>query len=244
MQILTPEKIKTDQTDAKRQQSARIRDLSLEEEKLIKSVNDLRIQEREAKAEIDKNISDYRAIKKSEKTALQSDVSGLEARKVEAMKSVDALKDRYNEALKGVEDRELALTKRELIQQERESTLSAELITVEATKKQQATRETEINRREHELKIAEERHFESSQELSGRWTLFHSSVSEKETELAKRKSAITATEISLETLRESFAKKEESYQEKNREIASRYGALEITAAEISKRQEKFNKQTV
>ncbi len=92
--LLTQEEIKTSTSKQEREHVARIRDLAQEEERLIKSVNELRATEKTAALE---EFADLRQLLDERKEELDIRENGIALAEAELKRSTEALSEKWAE---------------------------------------------------------------------------------------------------------------------------------------------------
>ena len=196
--LLSPETVKN--TAAKGEQEARIRvrDLALEEERLVKSINDLRAEETQAKSDLREKVAQARNDAQVEMNEIELAIAPLRAERVELMKPIDQLRIETEEHNRASEDREHAVTDREHVVTDKEKELSdreAILLSTTADRNQLLDeREKTLNEREEKVRTEEQRAKDSLNGVNERWVQFHAVVASKEEEIIKRESAINVGE--------------------------------------------------
>lgn len=234
MPLPTPDTIKSSTVAQESEQRARVRDLSLEEERLIESVNILRVSETEEKARIETDMATFRKEQQEERTRLSLEVTTLESRRDDALKPIKAIRKEAEERNESSKAREEAVAKREEVIKGKEERTVEELQSNIDFKQELDEREDALKSRESHVKDEEERAKESGQGLATRWATFHETVHAKNKEFEDRESAVSAREQIATTRSLELDKREADYNEKDREIKHRYAILEISTAEIYK----------
>ena len=236
--LLSPETVKN--TAAKGEQEARIRvrDLALEEERLVKSINDLRAEETQAKNDLREKVAQARNDAQVEMNEIELAIAPLRAERVELMKPIDQLRIETEEHNRASEDREHAVTDREHVVTDKEKELSdreAILLSTTADRNQLLDeREKTLNEREEKVRAEEQRVKDSLNGVNERWAQFHTTVAAKEEELIKREAAVNAGEQANQTRSEQLDKREIEQKEHDRQIADRYETLASAEREIIK----------
>lgn len=237
--LLTPESVKKDSTSQQREQQARVRDFSVEEERLVKSINQLRQDEIDEKARIDADVAQFRADAKVEVGKLDKQISNkrqeveaLEARRVEAMKPIEVVRKEADDRNAKSKDREDAIAIREATQKLADEAHTEALEKLHDREQLIAEREDELDDREERVRQEEDRSKESLAGVNQRWADFHIAVAAKDKEFIDRETTVSAGEQANIIRSQELDKKEFDYKEKDREIASRYEALERASLQI------------
>lgn len=239
IQLLTPSKVRSDSLEQEREQRARVRDLSSEEERLVRSINYLRKEEEDEKARIREDVADFR-------NKAQVEILGVDKQILEKKKEVEDIETRRKEALRPIEEieqearnrneqskqRVQILNDRQIEIDKQEARITEEWEAIDDRKQLLDEREEELNTRESKIKLAEDQLKESTNGLNERWAQFHIAVAEKEKELVDRENAVRAGEEANRIQLAEFAQLEKDYQQKDREIKDRYATLERAADEI------------
>lgn len=234
--LLTPETVKNDSQKQEQEQRVRIRDLSIEEDRLIKSINTMREEERSEKERIETGMVQFRAEAKAERDRLSADVTSLESRREEAMKPIQEIRNeameknaRAGEREESVAKRDEALTKAE---KEFHEFVVEKTEKIRDTEQIHAEREEDLDKRQNRIQAEEDRLKESSTGLAQRWVDFHKAVDAKNAELTSRESAVSAGEQANRIRSAELDKAEIHYKEKDREIKDRYETLASAEREI------------
>lgn len=237
--LLTPESVKSDSQSQAREQQARVRDLSIEEERLIKSINDLRRDEVDEKARIREDVATFRNDAQVEVSKLdlvisnkKREVESLEARRAEAMRPIEEIRQEAEALMDQAQKRADDVKEREDKQKEADEAHTEALEKLHDRKQLADEREAALDNRQEMVKQEEQRSKESLEGIAQRWAHFHETVAAKDTELTQREAVVSAGEQANIIKAKELDQKEADYKEKDREIASRYEALERAHIEI------------
>lgn len=238
MPLLTPDTVKKTAAKGEQEARVRVRDLAMEEERLITSINDLHKDESDAKEHYAGKVAKFRADADAEMRQIELEVAPKRAERERLMKPIDDLEAQANERNQRSQEREQAIVSRETDLEtdkkafgEYEASKLAEF----ADKKQvQDEREGDLDKREERVRGEEERSRESLEGLNQRWAQFHETVAEKEKELVSRETDVASRETAVAIRKEQQDKKDFEQSEKDREIQSRYAQLEKASEEIYK----------
>lgn len=238
MELLTPQKINTDKSRSLEASRKRTVALGAEESRLVKRVNHLKDEEKEAqkKLEILALVTDETlAIKR---TVLFREVEMLEARKFEALKPIEIIRTEIRELLaENKKDREYLeiesskiKSKKEEIVERVEQLLDRENGLAE-TEKKLDSRAIGMVAGENEIK-------RSTSELSDKWIVYHEAVgthNEKSTKLVEREEKVELGVKANEIRQAEQDAREHVLYEKNRGIIDGYRALQAAIAEHEKK---------
>lgn len=229
MPLLTPETVKKTAAQGEQEARLRIRDMALEEERLVKSINDLRKDEEDAKKHFIEVVAKARNDAQVEMNQIELQLMPLRAERIELMKPIEQLRSETEARDKASQEREQAVGSRETAADQREKDLDEREATFLATsadrKQEQDERQKDLDDREERVKQEEERSKASLEGLNGRWATFHQTVNAKEEELIKREAAVEAGDKANKTRAEQLDKRELEQKEHDRQIADRYATL-------------------
>ncbi len=234
--LLTPETVKNDPTRQEQEQRRRIRDLSTEEDRLVKSINSLRTEEKDETERIEKGMAEFRAEQKTVRDSLSKEVTSLERRREEAMKPIVVVQQEADERNQKSKDREEAVSAREIAQDTAEKNFKEYVVETKEKlhDKEQllAERSDDLDDRENAVKAEEARSKESASGLADRWVKFHETVKLKDEELTNRESQVSAGERANVIRSQELDKLDIYYKEKDRELTDRQQTFESTVKEI------------
>lgn len=237
MRILTPDVVKAGSKRAENEQRNRVRGMSQEEERLVKSINDLREEEKEELQKKKERETMSEAALGVKKTVLQSEVESLEARKAAALRPVHEV-----EMLVVQREQEVSLKEKEHDQRvvrfsEANERLSERIEKADDRDQEMDERDEAILLKEKGIEAANEQIKKSAEALSGKWVEYHDSVSAlnaRGEELDKREALAAASEKANVIRAAELDEQAFRQSEKERQIASQYEQLEKASDEIYK----------
>lgn len=234
--LLTPESVKNDSQRQEQEQRMRVRDLATEEDRLVRSINNMRSEEVSEKERIEKAMTEYRLEAKNERDRLSADIGSLEARRSEAMKPVEAV---LAEAIQKRADAEtLAADVAERDEKLKKDEKSLQDHKVDILEKLHDRvqlldeREASLDKRENRIKAEEDQSKESAKGLAQRWVDFHIAVDAKNKELTDREVTLTTREAITLIKETEQAKTTKDQFERERRLVDGYATLESARKEI------------
>jgi hypothetical protein len=209
--------------------------LAEEEGTLINRVNDLRDIEKREKARISAEITQAQAEADLKIGSLKTEVSGLEARRAQALKPVQELVNQAQEKLDKVLVREAACDEREKNLVERERSVVERAEQQIDLQEDLVERKEDLDSREKGIASEEARLKTSEEALAAKWTDFHETAYAKKTEIESRESAVLTAEKSNDVVRQSLDTQREDQDRRERELRDRYRTLEQAVEEFNKK---------
>lgn len=230
IQILTPEEVKTGPSRAMEEQRARVRDLSIEEERLVNSINTLHDTEREEEKRTDDAIQKMRNSVAAERVELELQIAPLKTERAELMKPIGAIRKEADDRNAKSKVREVQIIQRETAVADREEDVAereADFIAEMQDGRQVISeREEVVARREKAAQAEADRLALSAQDLSQKWVEYHEAVNKKNAEIEEKEASVAAAKRVNEIARLENEKRTIEHREKDREIADRYATLE------------------
>lgn len=233
MRILTPEAAKKGSSVAEDELRARVRDLSAEEERLVKSVNSLRAEEESEKERIGRDTEAFRADARAERdrlsaeiSAKESEVGKIEERRAETMKPIEDVRAEADARNEKSKECEAALSKAT----DELNILSADLAERANDRRQELDeREEDIRRREKGIEAEETALKESEKRLVGKWAEIHAtieSLNERTSDLEQRENRAATAEKANEDRAVFLDGQDRALADRERLLRSNYQALE------------------
>lgn len=228
MQILTPEDAKKGSSIAEDELRARVRDLSAEEKRLVSSVNSLRTEEKSGKERVAADMEKFRAEAKVERDRLFSEVNGLEARRAEALKPIEAVRAEAEERNQRSKDREDAVARREQAAKDADELQAEALERIHDRQQELDERSKSLDVREAGIKGEEKSLAESEKRLVGKWAEYHATVeilNERTRDLEQREGRASSSEKANEIRAAALDDREKELAGRERLLRSNYQAL-------------------
>lgn len=233
--LITPEEVKSGSLRQVREQGNRVRDLSEEEDRLVKRVNDMRELERTEKKRISAELEVDQATLATRKTVLAREVDMLESRKEQALKPAREIEEQAKNILATVIERETAVSQKENdVKQDKEKAIER-LEELSDLKQLQDERDEKLDNREIGIGAAEAELKRSAESLGNKWADYHSKASElvsRETNVTERESFVeSGIQANLE-YKQQLEAKEKTFADRERGITDGYATLESARKEI------------
>ncbi len=240
--LLTPESLKEGSKVQAQEQQARMRSMAHEEERLIRSINDLQRDEREEKERIKEDVARFRneahvKILEIDSTiaSKKKEVEALEERRAEAMKPIEEVRKEADERNEKSKEREEVVAKREQAAEALADQNLEELEQLNDRRQLQNERDEELDKREEKVKQEEAISKESLAGVNQRWVEFHEAVAKKDKEYEECEARVSAGE-QANTIRANELDKVAADQKENeRGLQHRYAILEIAEAEFNRK---------
>lgn len=229
MRILTPEDAKKGSSAAKDELMATVRDLSAEEERLVKSINSLRADEKAERDRIEVAMETFRADAKAERDRLSSEITGLEARRAEALKPIALVIAEAEERNQRSKDREDAVASREKSAKDADELQAEALERIHDRQQELDERSKSLDAREAGIKGEEKSLGESEKRLVGKWAELHAAseaFNERARDLQQREDRASASEKANEIRAAALDDRENGLEGRERLLRSNYQALE------------------
>lgn len=241
MDILTPDSIEKSRTQARTEQGARISGMAMEEERLVKSINDLREEEKNEKERIDTDVEDYakeaqarKDIAAAEATRVEDSLVFLREERAELMKPILPIKEAAEKALAEARTKNEEADTRIEIADKREAALDTRESDLVERETEAARREARNTDRDVALDDRERNLNADRETFEAEKAAWYEKQQAVEDAIAHREEAVAGRERSVADQQATFAKREFDYQEKDREIKSRYEALTRTEQQFRK----------
>lgn len=242
--LLTSESVKQGSQIQEQEQRARMRDMSAEEERLIKSINELKIAEQEEKDRVKEDVAEFRNKAHIEVVEIDNvivgkkrEVEALEVRREEAMKPIEEVRKEADERNAKSKEREEAAALLEKELNDRDEVSLNEIEKFEDRKQLQNEREENLDKREEKVKAEEAISKESLAGVNKRWAEFHEVVAVKEKEFDTREAAVNAGEQANLAKAEELEKVSNEQSHQHRQIADKYETLGRARAEFERMQQ-------
>lgn len=234
--LLTPDQVARGKSRIDTERVGRMRSMADEEERLVKSINQLRELEREERTATETHLAALRESAGREKEAIKGEIASLNQQRRELMKPIDAVREeaeRRLETAKQAEEavaaREVAVAAREREQDERETANQARETAIANREQEVAEREAHASDRERESEHARNTH---AKEIA----TFQEYTRAENAAIESRKATVLERERACEIREGEIERRAAHYQEKDREIADRYATLERATKEILTKQ--------
>jgi hypothetical protein len=176
MELLSPKTIRAQKGGAREEARGRNEKLASEEKRLVTSINDLKLIEKDQRKKTADAIAANEASLAVKQTVLAKEVGALEARKAEAMKPVD---EKLLEAKQLIADNKLQLEAIEISRAELETTKQKilELDSALKNKESEIDRRNEtLDRREKAISAGENEIKRLTDDLANRWVEYNEQV--------------------------------------------------------------------
>ncbi len=237
MQLLTPETVKNDTSRQEQEQRSRVRDLSMEEERLVKSVNLLREEEKAEKKRIDEELEVNQATLATRKTMLVREVEALEARKAESLKPAREIEERANKILAENEEKSKVLDTRLSEVATMKENVLVQLEKIDDKKQLLAEADEALLIREKGITAGEAEVKRSANEVADKWLQYHGAVIElnnREHTLVSRENAVTVATEANTVFKLTLEAKEKDLAERERALNDKYQTFISAQKEMGK----------
>jgi len=233
--LLTPGDVSKGKAAAEREANGRVRDLAIEESRLVASINTLRNEEAEElrkkaerEAERERGFADR-------KGPLQIEVETLEERKRVALEPIAEIRNQAQTILSENEHEKLVLADRAKALKAGEDKLAEEIAQWHDRKQELDEYAVRLDDRQKGIDSQAADTKRSGETLQQKWVEYYDAAEEfnKRVEaVTARENAAAAAETANKVRAEQLDKREADYQMKDREIADRYATLESASKEI------------
>lgn len=228
--LLTPETIKEQGHKATEERLARVRDMGIEEERLVDSINTMRDEERAERQRIDTDTQKMRNAYAAEKCELEVVLEPLRKERKEQMKPIEKLRNDAKAIMDAalitaadLDTRERAVIQKEADLNERE----AEFIEDCADHADEMDdREQALDLRERGIENADGEMKERGARLAGNWAEYHAAVDAKNAELTEREAKVAAGEEANKIRAKELQAEAELNKTDRRGIQDTYRAIE------------------
>jgi len=235
--LLTPQSVEADRNSTANEVQKRVWGLAEEESDLVGRVNTLRDLERTEKERIAREFAADEKRMNAVVAELQLKVNDLEQRRERAMRPVEDLEAEARQRLAAIADRERLMDIRETNVQQREFSLREVAEDQMENAEVLARREELIGKRERGALAEETRLKRSNDELTAKWSDFHTAVYKKTEELATRESRVIMDTKANEIVQEELKAREHALNARDVQIKDRYATLVKATEEFMKKQQ-------
>jgi hypothetical protein len=226
MHLLSPDDIKTDQTQELAKKRALVARIAEEEARVNQSLN--QAKERDL-AERDRLQAEFEVFEEkiAERSAeLSREVSALESRRAHALKPIEHIQKEAEALLEQNKKDEASLREREGALREKEEAVVDRVEEFADREQVIAEREESLATREDRMKREEERLRVSQVALSGKWSEYHAQVHLTNGEIESRELAIKAERAGIEAGRKANTEEAQRLTNERRALQDAYLALE------------------
>lgn len=213
---------------------ARVRDLALEEERLVKSVNDLRTLETEERDRIGSEMKDFHASQGVVRDDLLKEIGTLEQRKAEALKPIDDRLAAVVEREEAADKRDDALTTKERALANDKEEHMQNLEDFADRKDEQNLREKKLGEREVKVAASEESARVSLARAGDAWARNAQQIEAADAVLLERENAVATRERIADIRHEQQEKRTFEQDERDRTLKSQYDQLEKASEQFYK----------
>jgi hypothetical protein len=242
--LLTPESVKEGSTSQQQEQRARMRDMAIEEERLIKSINDLQAFEKEEEARVRESVASFRNTAQADmmETELflakkRKEIEPLEARRAEAMKPIEEIRAEAEERNQKSQEREDAVAGREKAADERNEQYVEDLENLDDRKQLLDEREEILAEREMRVKEEEEKSKESLKGVNLRWAELHELIAVTDANMKQRESLVSAGEQANNIRAKELETRHVELLQRSRQLTDQYETLGRARTEFERMQE-------
>ncbi len=228
MELLTPEDIKKDKAEGATETARRINATAIQESKLLKELNILRVECEKQKQEILETTNEFVRIQKEKRELAVKEVTELEQRRQEALKREEAGKTNAEASarLEKVKEAEMSV-------QAQKDAINEELDDLAHLKDELNAREEKLEGQEIR-KMAEDNRQKASRDLLiGNWIEYHDKTNKFNEQAKLREQKITADERANKIFKEEL--EEKGFLERERQIQDRYFTLKRAVDENNKK---------
>lgn len=237
MNLLDPNEIKEEKKATADQSQRLIHALSEEEARINKELNLLRENAKIEKQKIEAETTAFIESQKTRKEELVKEVTGLEARRSEALKPIEVVKI---EADTTMEEAKKALSRALQREKDAEALHEANLDLADDLKDKKEElhdREQRVEKKEN-INIVEERRLkDSANTLANKWVAFHTAVNTSNVNFENKEKRIANTEKVLDIRKAELDKRDVLQTEHRRQIRDKYQTL---ARAIEEAKKKYN----
>jgi hypothetical protein len=224
--LLTPELVATQRSRAREEQGARVRNLGAEEERLVKSINDLRKEEQDELRKQEERQAAAQGPLAIRKTVLEQEVDALEDRKRVSLIPVHQRLDEANAIYEQNQKQSELLIKKAQDQDAREARLKETENTLVSRETAILGREKALDMRAITVETSEEQIRTEANALAREKAAFAVEKADYDRSTAEREAAIEASEKALQIRSDALDERENGFLERERGITVRYAFLE------------------
>jgi hypothetical protein len=233
--LLTPQQIDQDKNGTANEIQRRVWGLAEEESELVVRVNTLRDTEIREKDRIARDFAADEKRFNAIVAALQIKVNDLEQRRERAMRPIEDLETEANKRIADVAERERSVEVREKYVRDQSSSLREVAEDQMEHAEDLARREGVIGKRERGALAEETRLKKSNDDLTAKWSDFHTAVYKKTEELARRESMVVMDTKANEIVAAELKAQRATLDARDIQIKDRYATLGLAIKEFEKK---------